>query len=118
MAMFNVNDNEFYKLTKFYANIDCTNYDVKANTLSGNCLTQIAGITPTNCYSKSQIDGFISSLNTNITNLIASDITQQADISDLNDYYVKISGVVALSSTVPDVYLQIPPSSFIAVLKL
>ena len=36
MAMFNVNDNKFYKLTKFYANIDCTNYDVKANTLSGN----------------------------------------------------------------------------------
>ena len=60
MAMFNVNDNEFYKLTKLYANIDCNGYKVNANTLSGKCLTRIAGITPTYCYTKTEVDGFVS----------------------------------------------------------
>ena len=78
--------------------------------MSGNCLTQTAGITPTNCYTKTQVDGFINALNADVTDLLASDANQQSNITALNDYYVKISGVVALSTTVPDVDLQIPPS--------
>ena len=51
-ALFDVNDLSSYKTSKFFANVEATNYDVKCNTLSGNCLTQIAGITPTSCYTK------------------------------------------------------------------
>lgn len=52
MAMFNVNDTEMYKLTKLYANIECTKYDVNCDTLSCNCLTQIAYLISTNSYTK------------------------------------------------------------------
>lgn len=58
VAMLNVNDNEFYTLTTFYANLECTTYDTKANSLSGNRLTQIADIVTTNSYTKAQ-NGFM-----------------------------------------------------------
>ena len=65
--MFNVNDNEFYKLTKLYANIDCTNYDVKAN--SSNCLTQLDTFVKNISYTKAQTDGFLNALNQDVTDI-------------------------------------------------
>lgn len=61
----------FYKVTIFGANIECANYDVKANALSGNCLTQISFIVTNSSNTEAQTDSYINSLNTGISDMLA-----------------------------------------------
>lgn len=109
---------QFYNVVTDFANGEAINYVVTCNKLSGNCLIQITSLirtngytrtqTDTNIYMKTQVDGFMNALNADGTDLMESDATNCNWIN-------RASNVLALSASLPEAYLQIPASSFIAV---
>jgi len=68
-------------------------------------------------YSKTEVDNLVSALTADATDLRTTDTNLQSSISSHTNSILKLSNVVALSASTPEVYLQIPAGSFIGVRK-
>lgn len=128
MAMFHVTDDEFNKWRKLYANTESTNCDIKYNTVPGNVLTQISNLVSSHSsesytqtesdhlyYNKTSVYSWFNALNADNTDLMTTSTNLQNNITTNMNAIAKVSSDVAVSTTVPEVYLHIPDTSFIGV---
>lgn len=68
-------------------------------------------------YNNTQVDTFINALNVDLTVLTTTDTNLHNSIITKTNAINQISTAVALSATLPEVYLQIPHTLFIGVRK-
>lgn len=73
----------FYKSVKCFANVEAIKFDIKCNTLSGNCLIQIDNMLKALFYIVSQLDSLITGLHNLINTKQDSLSTQTGDGVDL-----------------------------------
>lgn len=73
----------FVKTFEFYANVECTNYEIKCNTLSGGVLTQLDTLIKWISYTIPPVDSIVSQLNTLINTKQDTISTKLGDGVDL-----------------------------------